>query len=99
MHWLCHYVCRLSCGLGLQVTDRLALGTTEAEYIALSQAMHNLIPLLGLLDELAPALHLEKDQPLVYWKACDIEPNSRKLFANLYEDYTGAYKFAKAPKM
>jgi len=73
-----------------KLQTEVALSMTEAEYIALSQAMRDLIPLLGLLDELTPALHLEKDQPSVFWKACGIEPNSQKLFANLYEDNTGA---------
>jgi len=82
-----------------KLQTEVALSMTEAEYIALSQAMRDLIPLLGLLDELAPALHLEKDQPSVFWKACGIEPNSQKLFANQNEDNTGAYKLAKAPKM
>jgi hypothetical protein len=82
-----------------KLQTEVALSMTEAEYIALSQAMRDLIPLLGLLDELTPALHLEKDQPSVFWKACGIEPNSQKLFANLYEDNTGAYELAKAPKM
>jgi hypothetical protein len=32
-------------------------------------------------------------------KACGFEPNSQNVFANLYEDNTGAYELAKAPKM
>jgi hypothetical protein len=82
-----------------KLQTEVALSMMEAEYIALSQAMRDLIPLLGLLDELAPALHLDEDQPLLYWKACGIEPNSQNLFANLYADNTWAYKLAKAPKM
>jgi hypothetical protein len=82
-----------------KLQTEVALSTTEAEYIALSQAMRDLIPLLGLLDELSPVLHLNKDQPSVYWKACGFEPNSQNVFANLYEDNTGAYELAKAPKM
>jgi hypothetical protein len=39
----------------------VALSTTEAEYIALSHAMPKLIPLLGLLEELTPVFHLNKD--------------------------------------
>lgn len=61
--------------------------------------MRDLIPLLGLLDELSPVLHLNKDQPSVYWKACSFEPNSQNVVANLYEDNTGAYELTKAPKM
>jgi len=82
-----------------KLQTEVALGTTEAEYIALSQAMRDLIPLFSLLDELAPALHLDKNQPSVHLRACGVEPDSNKLFANLYEDNTGAYELAKAPKM
>ena len=56
-----------------KLQTKVALSTTEAEYIALSQAMRDLIPLLGLLDELSPVSHLNKDQPSVYWKACGFE--------------------------
>jgi hypothetical protein len=51
-----------------KLQTEVALSTTEAEYIALSQAMRELIPLLGLLEELTPALQLNKNQPAVYWK-------------------------------
>ncbi len=43
-----------------KLQTEVTLSTTEAEYIALRQAMRDLIPLLSLLDELTPALHLEK---------------------------------------
>jgi hypothetical protein len=38
-----------------KLQTEVALLTTEAEYIALSQAIIALIPLLGLLQELTPA--------------------------------------------
>jgi hypothetical protein len=82
-----------------KLQTEVALRTTEAEYIALSQAMRDLIPLLGLLEELTDVLHLNKNQPSVCWKACGYEPDSDKLFADLFEDNTGAYELAKAPKM
>ncbi len=67
-----------------KLQTKVALSTTEAEYTALSQAMRDLIHLMGPLEELTPILHLNKDQPHVFWKSC-------------YEDNTGAYELAKAP--
>jgi hypothetical protein len=82
-----------------KLQTEVALSTTEAEYIALSQAMRELIPLLGLLEELTPALQLNKNQPAVYWKACGYDNNNGALSADLFEDNVGAYELAKAPKM
>jgi hypothetical protein len=82
-----------------KLQTEVALSTTEAKYIALSQAMRELIPLLGIIEELTPHLNLDKDQPLVFWKACGYEPNSGKLSADLFEDNAAAYELARAPKM
>jgi len=65
----------------------------------LSQDMQELIPLLGMLEELTPCLNLKKDQPSVNWKACGYEPNTGKLVADLFEDNAAAHESAKAPKM
>jgi hypothetical protein len=54
---------------------------------------------LGLLEELTPALQLNKNQPAVYWKACGYDKNNGALSADLFEDNVGAYELAKAPKM
>jgi hypothetical protein len=80
-----------------KLQTEVALSTTEAEYIALSQAMRDLIPLLGLLEELSPILHLNIDQPDVHWKSCGYE--NGQYVADLFEDNKGAYELAKAPKM
>ncbi len=61
--------------------------------------MRELIPLLGLIEELTPSLNLKKDQPSVYWKDCGYASDSGKLTANLFEDNAAAYELAKAPKM
>jgi hypothetical protein len=68
-----------------KLQTEVALSTTEAEYIVLSQAMRELIPLLGLLEELTSALQLNKDQPTVYWKACGYDNNNGVLSADLFE--------------
>jgi hypothetical protein len=70
----------------LKLQTEVALSTMEAEYIALSQAMRDLIPLLGILEELTPVLKLNKDQPHVFWKSCGFDEDSNNLIANLYED-------------
>lgn len=82
-----------------KLQTEVALSTTEAEYIALSQVMRELTPVLGILEELTPVLNLNKDQPHVFWKSCGYDDNSNNLVANLYEDNAGAYELAKAPKM
>ncbi len=80
-----------------KLQTEVALSTTKAEYIALSQAMRDLIPLLGMIEELTLALQLNKDQPVVHWKACGYD--SGKLSADLFKDNTGAYELTKAPNM
>jgi hypothetical protein len=82
-----------------KLQTEVALSTTEAEYIALSQGMRELTPVLGILEELTPVLNLNKDQPHIFWKSCGYDDNSKNLVANLYEDNAGAYELAKAPKM
>lgn len=61
--------------------------------------MRELIPLLSILEELTPVLHLDKDQPHVFWKTRGYNENSNKLVVNLIDDNAGAYELAKAPKM
>ncbi len=60
--------------------------------------MRELIPLLGLLEDLTPALQLNKDQPAVYWEAYGYDKNNGSLSANLFEDNAGAYELQKLPK-
>jgi hypothetical protein len=57
-----------------------------------------------LIEELTPALQLNKDQPVIHWKACGYDSgkcgyDSGKLSGDLFKDNTGAYELAKAPKM
>jgi hypothetical protein len=60
--------------------------------------MRDLIPLMGLLDELTKPLNLNRNQPNVHWKTCGYNKVG-KLSADLFEDNQGAYELAKAPKM
>ncbi len=64
--------------------SELALSTTEAEYIALSQAMRDVIPFVELIGELKDHLNLEIEKPEI---AC-----------TLFEDNNGALELANAPK-
>ena len=43
----------------------IALSTTEAEYIALSQSMRDMIPLMNLLGELKDVIPISEDTPKV----------------------------------
>ena len=64
----------------------VATSTTMAEYIALSQALRDVIPVMELLDEfLARGYTLVSTKPKVYCKA--------------FEDNSGALKIARLPKM
>ena len=64
----------------------IALSTTEAEYIAMSQAMRDLIPMRTMLQELNKGLKLETG-------------NDAMIRSTVYEDNNGAIKTAEAPKM
>jgi hypothetical protein len=76
----------------------IALSTTEAEYIALSQAMRDVIPFVGLVEELSSVFHLVSETPTVQWKACGLTEDG-KFAIDVYEDNRGAYELARAPKM
>ena len=59
-----------------------ALSSTESEYISLSTALREVIPLISLMEELrAQEILMEEYVPLVYCKA--------------FEDNAGAYEMAR----
>jgi len=64
----------------------IALSSTEAEYIALSQSMREIIPLLALVKEAK-----EKKLP--------VDVLSPTIHCRLFEDNSGAIEIAKVPKM
>jgi len=68
-----------------KLQTEVALSTTEAEYIALSQAMRDLIPMKALLSELATLTCLSFD--------------STTTFSTVFEDNKGCVELANAPKM
>ena len=74
--------CPILC-VGKMQTE-IALSTTEAEYIALSQSMRDLIPLRGILKELSGLLNVNNITPITHSSA--------------FEDNNGALELAREPK-
>ena len=68
-----------------KLQTEIALSTTEAEYIALSQAMRDVIPLMTIIEELSEVLKIKKEKP--------------KIFCTVFEDNNGALELAKTPRM
>ena len=64
--------------------SEIALSTTEAEYIALSQAMRDLIPFLDYMEEMDSIFGQKTDKPTVH--------------CSLFEDNNGALELAKTPR-
>jgi hypothetical protein len=83
--WIIFYAgCSVSWASKLQF--QVALSTTKVEYIAMSQALRDIIPIMGLLQEIR-----EQDfktlcpKPYVYCK--------------VFEDNSGALELARLPKL
>ena len=69
-----------------KLQTQIALSTTEAEYIALSQSLRETIPVMELLKELKrEGFSTYSSSPTVYCKA--------------FEDNSGALELARTPKM
>ena len=69
-----------------KLQTEVALSTTEAEYIALSQAMRDLLPMRRLLQETGDALGLAFAKPAI-------------LHSTVFEDNNGALSLAQSPKI
>jgi len=69
-----------------KMQTEIALSSTEAEYIALSQSLREIIPLTALIQEAKTF-------------GINITSNQAKLHCKLFEDNTGAAELAKVPKM
>jgi hypothetical protein len=81
--WIIFYAgCPVSCKLKSQV----ALSTTEAEYIAKSQSLHDVIPVMNLLQKMRePDYQVICTQPHIYCK--------------VFEDNSGALELARLLKL
>jgi hypothetical protein len=71
---------------GSQLQSEIALSTTEAEYIALSTALRQTIPLMRLVKEIKSKLKLPMD-------------TIPKVFCTAFEDNTGAVELCNVPKL
>lgn len=69
-----------------KLQTEVALSTTEAEYIALSQAMRDLIPMRRLLQEAGQALQMAFSKPAI-------------LHSTVFEDNNGAISLASSPRI
>jgi hypothetical protein len=69
-----------------KMQTEIALSSTEAEYIALSQSMREVLPIMWLLEE------AQKKGIKVSAKPC-------KVHCKVFEDNEGAIEIAKVPKM
>jgi hypothetical protein len=69
-----------------KLQTEVALSTTEAEYIALAQALWDLIPMRHMVDEMKDALGLGSDSSVI-------------VKSTIFEDNNGAIATAKTPKM
>jgi Reverse transcriptase (RNA-dependent DNA polymerase) len=69
-----------------KLQTEIALSSTESEYVSLSQALREVIPMMALIEELAKAgFHINTTDPKVHCKA--------------FEDNSGAAEMARLPKM
>jgi hypothetical protein len=69
-----------------KLQTEIALSTTEAEYIALSQAIRELLPMRELFQEVGTALQLKCAMPTI-------------LYSTVFEDNNGALSIATSPKI
>jgi hypothetical protein len=81
-------ICYAGCPMfwASKMQTEIALSSTEAEYIALSQSMREVLPLMWLLEEV---------------QSRGIKVNARpcKIHCKVFEDNEGAIEIAKVPKM
>jgi hypothetical protein len=71
---------------GSTLQSEIALSTTEAEYLAMSTALRQTIPLIWLVDKIREKVGL----PI------DVVPTIK---CNVFEDNSGAVKLANVPKL
>jgi hypothetical protein len=83
--WIIFYAgCPVSWASTLQ--SQIALSTTEAEYIAMSQALRDIIPIMNLLQEM-------REQN---FKVICIKPY---VYCKVFKDNAGALELARLPKL
>ena len=75
--------CPIICFSKLQT--EIALSTTESEYIAFSQAMRDVIPMMGLLEELQKVIPYLHSTPILHCK--------------VFEDNRGCIDLINSPRL
>jgi len=68
-----------------KLQTKIALSTTEAEYMALSKCLKDVIPIMNLMREISDYLTIKYEKPIISCK--------------VFEDNESAIKVAKAPIM
>jgi hypothetical protein len=68
---------------GSKLQTEITLSSTESEYVALSMAMRQLLPLRALMEEISASLQIERD--------------SESTISTVWEDNNGALILANAP--
>jgi hypothetical protein len=69
-----------------KLQTEIALSSTESEYVALSQALREVLPLMGLIKELAA-------------NGFDFPTAIPRVHCKVFEDNSGALAMAQTPKM
>ena len=67
-----------------KMQSEISLSTTEAEYIALSQSMRDLIPLMNIIEEIDDIFEIKTETPVICCK--------------VFEDNNGALELATSQK-
>ena len=99
----------LYCGAPLlwvsKMQTQIALSTIKAEYIALSQSMHDLIPIREVLKEIMTVM-FDRDADIAYHlhsKAFEDANEGTVLYnipqSTVFEDNDACLKFARVPKL
>jgi hypothetical protein len=77
------FLCRMSHS---KMQSQVALSTTEAEYIAMSMALRDVIPVMNLIKEMR-----EQNIPVICTKPY--------VYCKVFEDNSGALELARLPKL
>ena len=82
-----YVVCYADCPViwSSKLQTEIALSTTEAEYIALSQSLRDVLPLMGLLRELQQAIPFDPKTPVIH--------------CTIHEDNQGCIDLVETPRM
>ena len=69
-----------------KIETTTTLSTTEAEYVALSMSLREVIPLMGLLKE-------------INQQGFEVQIDSPSIHCKVFEDNSGALELARLPKI